>query len=519
MRQFTRIGPGLGAGSGLRAGVLLVTAGVATSVCLGAGAISAVAATGAAAAAHSAVYQQDSSWGSGFQGEYTITNTGSTAEHGWKLEFDLPAGVKLTSVWGGQPATAGQHITVSPESWNIDLAPGSVTTVGFVATGSGQPSGCLIDGASCSGSAPAPSGTPAPPIGTPTPAPTTAAPTAPPSKAPTAPPTTAPPTTAPVTTAPPASTAPAPPTGSGPAAAPYVDTSLYPPFDLLATSKATGIKVFNLAFVVAGSGCTPEWGGVTAIGNDAVAAQISALRAAGGDVRVSFGGAAGSELAQVCTTSTALAAAYRTVIDAYGLTKIDFDIEGAAIEDTAANARRAAAVSLLQHEAVAAGKPLDVSLTLPVLPSGLTQDGLNVVSGMNSAGGYVSTVNVMAMDFGSWAAPSPAGKMGQYAIQAATSTEAQVKSLYGGTDAQAWARVAVTPMIGVNDDSEEVFTVADAQQLVAFAKTVHLAWLSMWSGTRDKACAGGTESYADATCSSIAQDPLAFSKALAGYTG
>jgi hypothetical protein len=44
--------------------------------------------------------------------------------------------------------------------------------------------------------------------------------------------------------------------------APYVDTSLYPPFNLVTTAEATGVKQFNLAFVVAGGGgCTPEWGG------------------------------------------------------------------------------------------------------------------------------------------------------------------------------------------------------------------------------------------------------------------
>ena len=59
------------------------------------------------------------------------------------------------------------------------------------------------------------------------------------------------------------------------------------------------MKQFNLAFVVSGgSGCTPEWGGVTAIGDDPVAAQIGALRAIGGDVRISFGGEDGSELAR-----------------------------------------------------------------------------------------------------------------------------------------------------------------------------------------------------------------------------
>ncbi len=483
-----------------RTPALIATLGGATALTVGVGVMAAVAAS----SAHTATYHLDSSWGSGYQAEYTIKNTGATATHGWKLEFDLPSGQKLSSAWGGSAAVSGpsgpsgQHVTVSAASWNTDLAPGSVTVVGFVASGSGSPTGCLIDGVSCAGGATTPT----------SPTPTT--PTTPTTPKPTGPATTTPPTTAVPT---------APSTGGVPAAAPYVDTSLYPPFDLVGTSRATGVKVFNLAFLVARGGCTPAWGGVTALADDAVASQIGALRSAGGDVRVSFGGAAGSELAQACSSASALASAYRSAITAYGLTKIDFDVEGAAITDAAANARRATAVANLQREAAEAGRGLEVSLTLPVLPSGLTQDGLNVVSGMKAAGVNVSTVNVMAMDYGDWAAPSPAGKMGQYAIQSATSTQAQVKQIFGGTDAQAWKRVAVTPMIGVNDTSNEVFTVADAQQLVAFARTVHLGWLSMWSAGRDQACPGGPKSYADATCSSIAQTARAFSTTLAGYAG
>ncbi|MYW05819.1 sugar hydrolase, partial [Streptomyces sp. SID3343] len=45
--------------------------------------------------------------------------------------------------------------------------------------------------------------------------------------------------------------------------APYVDTSLYPAYDLLANAEATGVKDYTLAFVTDGGGCTPKWGGVT----------------------------------------------------------------------------------------------------------------------------------------------------------------------------------------------------------------------------------------------------------------
>ena len=54
----------------------------------------------------------------------------------------------------------------------------------------------------------------------------------------------------------PASSSPNPsagsPSGGAAGFAPYVDTSLYPPFSLVSTAQATGVKQFNLAFVVAG---------------------------------------------------------------------------------------------------------------------------------------------------------------------------------------------------------------------------------------------------------------------------
>ena len=63
--------------------------------------------------------------------------------------------------------------------------------------------------------------------------------------------------------------------------------------------------------------------------------QITGVRALGGDVVVSFGGASGQELAEVITDVAALQRPIRSVIDAYGLTHIDFDIEGAASADHA----------------------------------------------------------------------------------------------------------------------------------------------------------------------------------------
>ncbi|MGW7405872.1 glycoside hydrolase family 18 protein [Streptomyces sp. NPDC054833] len=449
----------------------------------------------AQAAGVGAAYTKTSDWSTGYTAQYVVTNNSGQTEKDWTLEFDLPAGAKLSSLWNGESSVSGQHVTVKPPKWDTDgLAPGKSVTVGFVVNGTGDPSGCRIDNAKCSAddtATPEPTGRPTQ-SPTPTPTPTHS--------------TTPTPTPTPTATASPSQS-----TGTGTGTttsagfAPYVDTSLYPAFDLVASANATGVKNYNLAFITDGGGCTPKWGGVSDLSSDGVASQIGALRAKGGDVRVSFGGASGSELATTCSSADALAAAYGKAVDAYKLTKVDFDVEGGALPNTAANTLRAKAIAKLQAQ----HPNLDVSFTLPVMPEGLTQDGVNLLSNAKSNGVKISTVNIMAMDYG----PAYSGDMGTYAEQAATATQAQVKSVLALSDSAAWKTVAVTPMIGVNDVSSEIFKVDDATQLVNFAKSKGLGWLSMWSATRDKQCEGGTKPTADATCSSITQDKSAFSKA------
>lgn len=471
--------------------------GLVAAAVVGGGAI---VLTGTAnAAGVNAAYTRTSSWSTGYTAQYVVTDNSGSQEKSWTLEFDLPAGARLSSLWNGESSVSGSHVTVKPPKWDTEgLAPGKSVTIGFVVDGSGAPTGCRIDNSPCSaddGATPEPSGRPTesrPP-----------APTATPTKSATPAPTgsSTPTPTASRTTG----------TGNGTTAgfSPYVDTSLYPAFDLVGAADATGVKNYNLAFVTDGGGCTPKWGGVTDVNSDAVAAQIGSLRAKGGDVRVSFGGASGSELATTCSSADALASAYGKVIDAFKLTKVDFDVEGGALPNTAANTLRAKAIAKLQAQ----HPGLDVSFTLPVMPEGLTQDGVNLLSNAKSNGAEISTVNIMAMDYGS----SYSGDMGDYAQQAATATQAQIKGVLGLSDSAAWKTVAVTPMIGVNDVSSEIFKVDDATQLVNFARSKGLGGLSMWSAARDKQCDGGAKNSADPTCSSIVQDKFAFSKAFGAF--
>jgi hypothetical protein len=306
--------------------------------------------------------------------------------------------------------------------------------------------------------------------------------------------------------------------------APYVDMTLWPTHDLVSAARDQHIKFFTLAFVVADPQGKPAWGGYSeyALGTEfdtKMRAQIAAVRALGGDVIVSFGGASNQELAEVITSATALQAAYQSIIDAYGLTQIDFDIEGGALAQRASVDRRNVAIAGLQQAAAAAGRKLDVSYTLPVLPTGFTPDGTYLLQSAVQRGVNIDVVNIMALDYGDSAAPNPQGRMGDYAIQAATSLFNQLKTVYGSarTDAQLWAMVGSTPMIGLNDVTTEVFDQQEAREVLAFAEQHGIGRLSFWSLNRDKQNTAGRLNYVDLMSSSILQSPFEFSQIFGAF--
>ncbi|MGW0518803.1 glycosyl hydrolase family 18 protein [Crossiella sp. NPDC003009] len=109
-----------------------------------------------AAAQLSASFATTGTWDSGFGAQYTIRNTGDAAASGWELVFDLPANVRVTSLWNGQHSVSGNRNTVRALSWNGAIGAGQSVTVGFNGsfTGAfGGPVGCTINGAPCAGGA------------------------------------------------------------------------------------------------------------------------------------------------------------------------------------------------------------------------------------------------------------------------------------------------------------------------------------------------------------------------------
>jgi chitinase len=284
---------------------------------------------------------------------------------------------------------------------------------------------------------------------------------------------------------------------------PYIDMAMPVADNLAAISAASGIQNFTLAFVLS-SDRGIGWQGTGAITDDTLAngttilSQVQAIQAAGGHVTISFGGAAGQEAALTASSAASLQAEYQSVIDRYHVTSLDFDIEGAAVQDQHSITLRDQALTGLQ----AANPGLTVSFTLPVLPTGLTADGLNLLASTKHDGVKIDVVNIMAMDYG--ASVDNGGQMGLDAIQAAIATEAQISSM--GLS----AKIGITPMIGVNDVAAEVFTLADAQALLDYAQTdSNVVRLSMRSVARDNGNTAGVH-YASPDSSGIAQHPYDF---------
>ncbi len=298
--------------------------------------------------------------------------------------------------------------------------------------------------------------------------------------------------------------------------APYVDVTQYPPFDIEKAAREVGIQFFTLAFVVSKSASKPipSWGGYYPTDKGFLLKPINALRAKGSDVIVSFGGQAGTELAVAASSVQELVRAYQSVIDAYKLTHIDFDIEGAWVAHPRSIQLRSRALAILQKNAAKAGRPLKVWLTLPVMPTGLTQNGLNVVKSAASAGVEIAGVNLMAMDYG-----GPTTHMGKDAIDAATSTHRQLMGVFKNkTSAQVWAMIGITPMIGKNDVQGEFFYQKDMKMVLAFALQKGIGMLSFWSLTRDFPPPAGQLGQLSPHHSGISQKPYEFSRIALPFT-
>ncbi|MFG2635258.1 glycosyl hydrolase family 18 protein [Streptomyces sp. NPDC048362] len=104
-----------------------------------------------AAANATAGFTKTSDWGTGFGGQWTIKNTGSSSISSWTVEWDFPSGTSVSSAWDADVTSSGNHWTAKNKSYNGTLAPGASVSFGFNGAGPGSPSNCKLNGDSCDG--------------------------------------------------------------------------------------------------------------------------------------------------------------------------------------------------------------------------------------------------------------------------------------------------------------------------------------------------------------------------------
>jgi len=185
----------------------------------------------------------------------------------------------------------------------------------------------------------------------------------------------------------------------------------------------------------------------------------------------------------------------------------DFDIEATqtpyAIRDLAARIR----VAQLRRP------HLRWSFTLATLAasdgtgSGLNATGKTVLAALAAAGVEDFLVNLMVMDYGPAVASNCVVRAGR--CDMAASARQAVMNLHQGFGVPL-KRIEVTPMIGINDVTDNVFTQDDARAVGSMARELGLAGVHYWSLDRDKPCANAGRAVSP-ECSSLNDLPdLAF---------
>jgi hypothetical protein len=309
--------------------------------------------------------------------------------------------------------------------------------------------------------------------------------------------------------------------------APYFEA--YLPGSVSVVAKQSGAKWITFAFAQArakkGPGaCTLTWNGLGSqtISRGGYLSGVRSLVKRGGGAIVSFGGYSadegGTEIADACDSVKTIAAAYERVVTVYGIHRLDMDIEANSLTNKAGINRRDEAITLLESWAKAKGIPLWIQFTLGVEPNGFDQPTLAILRNAVKNGTVVNSINLMVFDYylGTEKKPLPMGALG---IESANSVHKQLLSVYPNlTSRQLWHLLGFTMLPGIDDypRKTEVTYLPDARQMMKFAQSKGMDFLSIWALQRDDGrCPGVIDGN---YCSGIKQSPWAFSHMLESFT-
>ncbi|MFI6500770.1 carbohydrate-binding protein [Nonomuraea typhae] len=287
------------------------------------------------------------------------------------------------------------------------------------------------------------------------------------------------------------------------AGAPYLYMGWGNPPAPATVMNATGVKSFTMAFILASGGCNPAWDGNRPLTGGADAQAISAIKAAGGSVQISFGGWSGNKLGPACSTPAAFAGAVQQVINAVGPAVVDFDIENTdEFENYTVQDRILNGLKIVRQN----NPNVKIVVTFGTTRTGPNSHGIRLINQAKALNVPIDNFTIMPFDFGG-------SNMYQDNVNASEGLKTALKNAYGYTDAQAYARMGISGMNGLSDQ-QELTSPATWTQIRDWAKSKGLTRLAYWAVNRDRPCPGGG---VRSDCSGISQADWEFTRITAGF--
>lgn len=291
-------------------------------------------------------------------------------------------------------------------------------------------------------------------------------------------------------------------------AAPYIDMSSWvdpanaysingaPNLEKLQTDS--GFAYFNLGFIQPDTNTPLEsdgtirwgWGGYYSLGPNGgnssqyqgILTSLQNLRKKGGDYAISIGGQLGAAPWVVTQNQAMLEKFYNEVIETYSLKRMDLDIEESN-QDYGQNIANAKAIKAVQDKT-----NIEITLTIPIMPSGWEQKQINIINAYLDAGVDIKLINSMTMCYGTGVNENE--DYGTASVRAITNAIKQLKTLYSNhgillSDDQAYLKTGATFSIGYESNLYPTFTTSMASTIVEDAKKHNYGLVSMWSIGRD----------------------------------
>ena len=287
------------------------------------------------------------------------------------------------------------------------------------------------------------------------------------------------------------------------AGAPYLYLGWGNPPSATSVMNQTGVEAFTMAFILSSGGCNPAWDGTRQLTGGVDQQTSNAIKAAGGQVQISFGGYQGNKLGPNCDSPEAFAGAVQQVIDAHSPDVVDFDIENTdEYEDYAVQDRILEGIAIVKAD----NPDVQAVVTIPTAISGPAEPGKRLIERAAELGTPIDNFTLMTFDFGG-------SDMVADSISAAEGLKDQLVSAYGWTEAEAYAHSGISGMNGLSD-MQETTTPAQWTEIRDWANDKGLTRFAYWAVNRDRPCPGGGVT---SNCSGIDQQDLEFTKITAGF--